>query len=112
MQGFKTPGPKNKFFAYYDTAQWVGKLVSEAHPTEPVVVYTGVGKSGVILAGERRTVDREGIKAGPWAGGNGRKKRCSYLGMTTVVLSCVTYQVRRLSAPRNRASILFILNVL
>ena len=77
--GLKTPGPEKKFFAYYDTAQWMGKLVSEAHPTEPVVVYTGAGKSGVILAGERRTVDREGIKAGPWAGGSGRKTRCSYL---------------------------------
>lgn len=52
------------FSQYYDTARWVGKLISGTHPTEPVAVYAGVGKSGVLLGGEWRTVDREDIKRG------------------------------------------------
>jgi hypothetical protein len=52
------------FSQYYDTARWIGELISEKHPEEPVSVYAGVGKSGVLLDGEWRTVDREDIKRG------------------------------------------------
>lgn len=52
------------FSQYYDTARWVGGLISANHPTELVAVYAGVGKSGVLLDGEWRTVDREDIKRG------------------------------------------------
>jgi len=52
------------FSQYYDTARWVGELISATHPTEPVAVYAGVGKSGILLGGEWRTIDREDIKRG------------------------------------------------
>jgi ERCC4-related helicase len=52
------------FSQYYDTARWVGEMISAAHPTEPVAVYAGVGKSGILLGGEWRTIDREDIKRG------------------------------------------------
>jgi len=52
------------FSQYYDTARWVGELISERHPAEPVAVYAGVGKSGILLGGEWRTIDREDIKRG------------------------------------------------
>lgn len=52
------------FSQYYDTARWVGSLISATHPGEPVAIYAGVGKSGVLLDGEWRTVDREDIKRG------------------------------------------------
>nr|WP_294917476.1 phospholipase D-like domain-containing anti-phage protein [uncultured Neokomagataea sp.] len=52
------------FSQYYDTARWVGELISKTHPDEPVAVYAGVGKSGVFLDGEWRTIDREDIKRG------------------------------------------------
>lgn len=52
------------FSQYYDTARWVGELISATHPTEPVAVYAGVGKSGVLLGGEWRSIDREDIKRG------------------------------------------------
>ena len=52
------------FSQYYDTARWVGEMISATHPNEPVAVYAGVGKSGVLFDGEWRTVDREDIKKG------------------------------------------------
>ncbi|KTE05257.1 phospholipase D-like domain-containing anti-phage protein [Sphingopyxis sp. H115] len=52
------------FSQYYDTARWVGELISATHPTEPVAVYAGVGKSGILLGGEWRSIDREEIKRG------------------------------------------------
>jgi len=52
------------FSQYYDTARWVGELISGVHPTEPVAVYAGVGKSGILLNGEWRSIDREDIKRG------------------------------------------------
>ncbi|WP_010510753.1 phospholipase D-like domain-containing anti-phage protein [Komagataeibacter europaeus] len=52
------------FSQYYDTARWIGELISVTHPTEPVAVYAGVGKSGILLSGEWRTIDREDIKRG------------------------------------------------
>lgn len=82
LTGAKTDDPKGKavlhyldnegwlelgciiFSQYYDTARWVAGLVSDRHPTEPIAVYAGVGKSGVLLGGEWRTVDREDIKRG------------------------------------------------
>jgi hypothetical protein len=52
------------FSQYYDTARWVGELISATHPSEPVAVYAGVGKSGILLGGEWRSIDREDIKRG------------------------------------------------
>lgn len=52
------------FSQYYDTARWVGELISASHLGEPVAVYAGVGKSGILLDGEWRTTDREDIKRG------------------------------------------------
>ena len=52
------------FSQYYDTVRWVGNLISETHPTEPVAAYAGVGKSGVLLNGKWRSMDREDIKKG------------------------------------------------
>ena len=52
------------FSQYYDTARWVGELISATHPEEPVAVYAGVGKSGILLDGEWRSIDREDIKRG------------------------------------------------
>ena len=52
------------FSQYYDTVRWIGELISAQHPGEPVAVYAGAGKSGVLLGGEWRSVDREEIKAG------------------------------------------------
>jgi hypothetical protein len=82
LQGAKSEDPKGRavmhyldqegwltlgciiFSQYYDTARWVGEMISAAHPTEPVAVYAGVGKSGILLGGEWRTIDREDIKRG------------------------------------------------
>jgi hypothetical protein len=52
------------FSQYYDTARWAGEMISAKYPDEPVAVYAGVGKSGVLLNGEWRTVKREDIKRG------------------------------------------------
>jgi hypothetical protein len=82
LQGAKSEDPKGRavmhyldqegwltlgciiFSQYYDTARWVGEMISAAHPTEPVAVYAGVGRSGILLGGEWRTIDREDIKRG------------------------------------------------
>ena len=50
------------FSQYYDTARWIGGMISARHPAEPIAVYAGVGKSGVLLNGEWRSTEREVIK--------------------------------------------------
>ena len=50
------------FSQYYDTARWVGEMISETHPGEPVAVYAGVGKSGVLFNGKWQSISREEIK--------------------------------------------------
>jgi superfamily II DNA or RNA helicase len=50
------------FSQYYDTARWVAGLVSEAFPEEPVGLYAGVGRSGLMLGGEWRSAEREELK--------------------------------------------------
>lgn len=52
------------FSQYYATARWTGEMISARYPEEPVAIYAGVGKSGILLDGEWRSVDREAIKAG------------------------------------------------
>ena len=47
-----------------DWMRLIGELISATHPTEPVAVYAGVGKSGILLDGEWRSIDREDIKRG------------------------------------------------
>jgi len=95
LQGAKSADPKGRavmhyldqegwlalgciiFSQYYDTARWVGEMISAAHPTEPVAVYAGVGKSGILLGGEWRTIDREDIdeREGAQAAGGLRHRR-------------------------------------
>ena len=50
------------FSQYYDTARWVGEMISETHHGEPVAVYAGVGKSGVLFDGKWQNIAREEIK--------------------------------------------------
>ena len=50
------------FSQYYDTALWVGEQVSGFFPKEPVAVYAGASKSGVLLKGEWQSMSRENIK--------------------------------------------------
>ena len=52
------------FSQYYDTVRWIGKLISETYPEEPVAIYAGADKSGLLLNGEWRSVNREDIKQG------------------------------------------------
>ena len=52
------------FSQYYDTIRWIGKLISETYPEEPVAIYAGADKSGLLLNGEWRSVNREDIKQG------------------------------------------------
>jgi len=51
------------FSQYYDTARWVGEELAKALPNEPLAIYAGVGKSGLLRNGQFAAVDREKIKA-------------------------------------------------
>lgn len=50
------------FSQYYDTARWVGEQLAKNLPNEPLAVYAGVGKSGLLRDGQFAAVDREKIK--------------------------------------------------
>ena len=50
------------FSQYYDTSRWVAEQLSRRFPLETVAVYGGTGRSGVLLDGDWRSVDREDIK--------------------------------------------------
>ena len=50
------------FSQYYDTVYWIAKCLTEELPEERVAVYAGAGKSGLLLGGEWRSVEREDIK--------------------------------------------------
>ncbi|WP_411902308.1 phospholipase D-like domain-containing anti-phage protein [Methylorubrum thiocyanatum] len=50
------------FSQYYDTARWVGEGLSGELPTEPVAIYAGLGRSGLLFGGEWREVERDQIK--------------------------------------------------
>lgn len=50
------------FSQYYDTSYWVAGLVSAAFPEEPVGLYAGLGRSGLMLNGEWRSAEREELK--------------------------------------------------
>ena len=52
------------FSQYYDTIRWIAGLISETHINEPVAVYAGADKSGLLLNKEWRSVNREDIKQG------------------------------------------------
>lgn len=51
------------FSQYYDTARWIAEGLSAELPREPVAVYAGLGRSGILLSGEWREVERDQIKA-------------------------------------------------
>lgn len=50
------------FSQYYDTTRWVAERLTEMLPGETVAVYAGAGKSGLLLDGEWRSVERDQIK--------------------------------------------------
>ena len=50
------------FSQYYDTARWIGERLSAHLPGETVAVYAGAGKSGILLAGEWKSIERDHIK--------------------------------------------------
>lgn len=50
------------FSQYYDTVHWLAKDLSLSHPSEPVAVYAGLGRSGIFLGGVWRTAQRDEIK--------------------------------------------------
>lgn len=50
------------FSQYYDTARWVGEQLAKNLPNEPLAVYAGVGKSGLLRDGEFAAIEREKIK--------------------------------------------------
>lgn len=50
------------FSQYYDTARWVGEGLSSVLPSEPVAIYAGLGRSGLLLGSEWREVERDQIK--------------------------------------------------
>ncbi len=50
------------FSQYYDTTRWVAERLTERLQGETVAVYAGAGKSGLLLDGEWRSVERDQIK--------------------------------------------------
>ncbi len=56
------------FSQYYDTTRWVAEKLSQRfaveRPASIVAVYAGAGKSGVLVDGEWKSVERESIKRG------------------------------------------------
>lgn len=56
------------FSQYYDTTRWIGEKLSQRFTTERpglvVAVYAGAGKSGVLIDGEWKSVERDSIKRG------------------------------------------------
>ena len=56
------------FSQYYDTTRWVAEKLSQRFTVErprwAVAVYAGAGKSGILVDGEWKSVERESIKRG------------------------------------------------
>jgi superfamily II DNA or RNA helicase len=50
------------FTQYHDTARWIARALTERLPEETVALYAGANKSGLLLGGEWRSVEREDIK--------------------------------------------------
>jgi superfamily II DNA or RNA helicase len=50
------------FSQYYDTARWVGDRLTTRLPHETIAVYAGAGRSGLLLDGEWKSIDRDHIK--------------------------------------------------
>jgi len=51
------------FSQYYDTVEALGEALVNEMPNEPIGIYAGAGKSGILRAGNRVSVEREQIKA-------------------------------------------------
>lgn len=51
------------FSQYYDTVRALAEQLAAALPGEPVAVYAGAGKSGILRSGDFASVEREDIKA-------------------------------------------------
>jgi superfamily II DNA or RNA helicase len=50
------------FSQFYDTARWVGERLTRRLLGETVAVYAGAGRSGVLLDGEWKSIERDHIK--------------------------------------------------
>lgn len=50
------------FSQYYDSTSWLANQLTKELPDEPIAIYAGGPRSGIILKGEYRKVDRENIK--------------------------------------------------
>lgn len=50
------------FSQYYDTARWIAAELARTMPLEPVAVYAGTGKSGMLRGEIFASVEREEIK--------------------------------------------------
>ncbi len=50
------------FSQYYDTAHWIASELARTLPGEPVAVYAGTGKSGMLRGTEFASIEREEIK--------------------------------------------------
>ena len=50
------------FSQFYDTTRWVGERLTRRLLGETVAVYAGAGRSGVLLDGEWKSVERDQIK--------------------------------------------------
>lgn len=50
------------FSQYYDTARWVGESLTQKLPGEPIAVYAGAGRSGILRDGAWTSVERDSIK--------------------------------------------------
>lgn len=50
------------FSQYFDTAEWIARMLAARLPQEPIALYAGAGKSGIFLDGRFTTVNRDAIK--------------------------------------------------
>jgi len=50
------------FSQYYDSTWWLANQLTRELPDEPIAIYAGGQKSGIVENGEYRKVDRENIK--------------------------------------------------
>ncbi|MDD9997665.1 MAG: phospholipase D-like domain-containing protein [Rhodospirillaceae bacterium] len=56
------------FSQYYDSVRWLADHLSGELPDEPIGIYAGANRSGVLRAGSFARRDREALKEDVWAG--------------------------------------------
>ena len=50
------------FSQYYDSARWLGEKLSAQLPDEPIAIYAGAARSGVLRGGEFTRLGRDALK--------------------------------------------------